>query len=1332
MAIFPAPFVTLALTFFYWSSLEHHLASYIANAGAVSMVLASFGKHIRYEIRVTAAVAGAIAVALPALLAFGPTFSVGLLFIHAVVLSSWLFNRIGTVLVYCLLTATLLAAAFFSFEGWNVVEGPPPMVWLRIASLGSLALSGVSFACRTIRKGQYELLLSNRETERALRSTSARLSEQSEKAEHAVSSLQQTEAKFQQLVAHVSDAIIFEDTEGKTVSFNDRFIELFGINPALTQKISVPDFVAPEWTEPFREYKSLQQSGKLKDPTFEIEGMRQDGTRLWLEGSRTAIRNPEGQIVGYQTALRDVTERNRSVEALIKSQNLFERLVEAVPVGVFHTNARGLVEVVNPSWCKLAGITEQEAVGAGWQKAIHPDDKELFSQLPTDLFNNQNTAQFEHRFLHADGRVVWVLAQVRPVRNASGEVTGYTGTLTDITLMKESNARTAALLAVQPDAMYVIDAKNTFVDVEVKQPEEYYSPPDQVLGRTLFEVLPEDVASTLSTLVATARSQQRVSEAQYSIHIRGELRYREARAVPYLNNALILVRDITTRRLAEIALTERKELLRLSQEIAQLGSWSWDVQTGKLDWSDGMYQLHGVVPRSFSPTFDRALEFYSVDDRIRIAENIQRAMVTGEIHPDRLTVTWPNGQTRIHRVSWKLYRDEVGAPTRMVGVNWDITEQEAQFDELELAKYALSQATDAYNLIAPDGRFIDVNRAACTLLGYSREEMLQRKVADIDPSIGDDWDSHWQEVKERRSLSFETTVNTKHGALVPIEVSLNLLLFRGRQYISSVVRDISQRKQAEQELKASQQHYQSLFDEALEGVFRSTREGLLIDANPAFVKLTGYASADDLVGTSLSSLFAKRNDENALIQLLNNGQILDSVEMRWQKRSGEIIIVELSARALPDPHGRATQVQGFVRDVTEIRARAARERSLLEHKEQLELVLEGTQLGFWDWNPQTGSYIFSDRWAEMLGYQRDELVPQVSKIRELLNPDDLELVRTTLRRHMAGETAYFEAVHRLKHKDGHWVYVLNRGKVFDYDRHGKVTRFCGTHTDISLQKNAEQAAVESNQAKTMFLANMSHELRTPLNAVLGLSDALLSGAYGALSEKQERSLRTIHSSGRHLLDLINDVLDISRVEAGKMSIELRELSIEQIVAECVALTHDTLVEKDQKLSVEISPASLKIKADPKRTKQILLNLITNASKFCPSGARVEVGAKTSARLPGFVEIWVQDNGPGISVENQTRIFEPFVTLDDSYTRAQGGVGLGLPLVRRLAQLHGGTVTLSSELGGGARFVVALPSASKPAVAFVLEKEANEIETRFSTELLQEALLVVFGSTRRNT
>ncbi len=256
--------------------------------------------------------------------------------------------------------------------------------------------------------------------------------------------------------------------------------------------------------------------------------------------------------------------------------------------------------------------------------------------------------------------------------------------------------------------------------------------------------------------------------------------------------------------------------------------------------------------------------------------------------------------------------------------------------------------------------------------------------------------------------------------------------------------------------------------------------------------------------------------------------------------------------------------------------------------------------------------------------------------------------------------------------------------------------------DEALRKRFE--AETANASKTAFLANMSHELRTPLNAILGFSEIIGQECFGPTgSPRYKEYAGDIHASGVHLLSLINDLLDVAKIEAGKMEIQPQLLEASHSIDVALKLIAAKAREKRQELSIEVETSAPVLYADERALKQILINLVSNAVKFTPEGGRISV-VGSLARDGGF-QVAVRDNGPGIPREKLDKIFSPFNQVDNRYDRQAGGTGLGLALVRGLADLHGGRAWLESEPGRGCAAFVVLPNAPS-AVTALIREDAN--------------------------
>lgn len=366
---------------------------------------------------------------------------------------------------------------------------------------------------------------------------------------------------------------------------------------------------------------------------------------------------------------------------------------------------------------------------------------------------------------------------------------------------------------------------------------------------------------------------------------------------------------------------------------------------------------------------------------------------------------------------------------------------------------------------------------------------------------------------------------------------------------------------------------------------------------------------------------------------------------------------------------------------------------LQQERRHLQSVIDGTNVGTWEWNVQTGETLFNARWAEIIGYSLEELAPiSIDTWMRFAHPDDLKQSADLLSRHFAGDLPFYEIETRMRHKAGHWVWVLDRGKVATWTEDGKPLLMSGTHQDISQRKQAEadlleakHAAEAANVAKSRFLATMSHEIRTPMNGILGMAQLLLSSS---MSEAERRDCaRTILNSGQTLLTLLNDILDLSKVEAGKFTLEEGVIEPWQILHETHVLFFDSAMSKGLAMKFHWrGPDGQRYQGDPHRLRQMLANLVNNAIKFTSKG-EIQIESREVAGPEDAVclEFSVSDSGLGIGADKIDLLFKPFSQADNATSRQFGGSGLGLSIVRSLALLMGGDVGVESTPEHGSRF-----------------------------------------------
>ncbi|WP_094226688.1 hybrid sensor histidine kinase/response regulator [Methanolobus psychrotolerans] len=373
------------------------------------------------------------------------------------------------------------------------------------------------------------------------------------------------------------------------------------------------------------------------------------------------------------------------------------------------------------------------------------------------------------------------------------------------------------------------------------------------------------------------------------------------------------------------------------------------------------------------------------------------------------------------------------------------------------------------------------------------------------------------------------------------------------------------------------------------------------------------------------------------------------------------------------------------------------ESSLLKSEERLKLAMEVSKQGFWDWDMDTNDAYFSSGWYSILGYDQDELPRTFETWKSLLHPDDREFIVSTLLGQLT-KLEVFQMDFRMQSRSGGWIWVTGRGKPFDVDQNGVPHRAIGTFIDITSRKLAEQqmlrariAAEEANRYKNELLANISHELRTPLSSVIGFSDVLLEGLSGNLNQTQKKHALSIYKSGNRLLELINKMLDLSRIESGQMDLSFESFDPRYVLSVVLSRTRSMAAKKGIVIITRIDPNLIELIADVDKITEILYNLVENSLKFTQEGGKVSINIQKEG---DSIFISVSDTGIGIKENDKERIFEPFVQVDGSASRTHGGIGLGLMLVREYTKMHNGEIRMESDYGKGSTFTLKLPVCPK--------------------------------------
>jgi PAS domain S-box-containing protein len=535
------------------------------------------------------------------------------------------------------------------------------------------------------------------------------------------------------------------------------------------------------------------------------------------------------------------------------------------------------------------------------------------------------------------------------------------------------------------------------------------------------------------------------------------------------------------------------------------------------------------------------------------------------------------------------------------------------------------------------------------------------------------------------------------------------------EYLTSVVTQTAEllTKQSEV-LRESEMKFRSVAQSANDAIVSADQQGNIIAWNTGAERMFGYQEAA-ILGKPFAMLIPEQYRaayERGLERMRGDGEAKvtgKTLELAGHRKSGQEFPLELSLSSWKT--GEGTFYTGIIRDITE-RKRAAEKVAQLA--ERLELATSAAQIGVWDWNILKNELVWDDQMFDLYGVKKEDFGGAYDAWLSGVHPEDRARCDEAVQQALRNKKPY-DIEFRIQWPNGVVRNIKGDGKIA-WDAEGTPLRMTGTNYDITELKRTEEAlqaltasleekvrertaelAVARDQAlmatrhKSEFLANMSHELRTPLNAVIGFSEVLLERMFGELNRKQEEYLRDILGSGRHLLELINDILDLAKVESGRMELDLGTFDLPAVLNNTVMLIRERAQRHRIRVSLDIDHRLGQLTADERKLKQILLNLLSNAVKFTPDEGAVLLKAVLRDEV---VEISVTDTGVGIEPEFQQKIFDEFIQVGD-HRGKQEGTGLGLALTKKFIELHGGRIRVQSAKGQGSTFTVTLPALPTP-------------------------------------
>ncbi len=767
--------------------------------------------------------------------------------------------------------------------------------------------------------------------------------------------------------------------------------------------------------------------------------------------------------------------------------------------------------------------------------------------------------------------------------------------------------------------------------------------------------------------------------------------------------------------------------------------------------SPGMCDIYEVTPEEVredaSPVFTRL----HPDDYDNIVETITESARNQTFYHSEFRVILPKQGLRWRMCDAKPELLEDGS-TLWYGIITDITErkqgEEALKESVQLFKGLFNASPDAIVLIDPhhptiSWPIVDCNEASCRMNGYTREEMIGQSIDLLNESVGnpEERKNYYNELKKEGIFHTETFHRHKDGHIFPVEISTSAIVIGGREMVLGIDRDITERKLAETALKESEDRYRSFISQVSEGVYRFECDQpmdinmpleeqvdfiydhmFIAECNDAFLKMYGIKDRNDMIGKGHLDFHGGRNNpvnRGTLVTFVRNGYRIENAMTEETNPQGQTIYISNNSLGIIE-NNKLVRMWGTQIDITEkIRADKVQQvlyaisnaalsssdlSDLIEFiSDELGNLLDSTNffIAFYDEETNMLSTIYEKDEKDVLqtwsaeksatGYvvrNQKSLLLREPEIKELVESGEIEIYGTPSKVWI-GVPLFAE------NKAIGAIVVQNYDNPDAYTEKDKLMlEFISHQVSICVErKKAEQElntavikAQESDRLKSAFLANMSHEIRTPLNSIIGFSDLLLDSNF---DEEQKKSFaENISLSGNGLLAIINDIMDLSKIETGQVQIYKTRFAINHLVRDIQREYSFKALQKGIELRIDsLNPKEeIIIESDENKLRQVLINFVSNALKFTGHGF-IEIGIRDQG---DSVYVQVKDTGIGIPEEYHDKVFERFRQVESAESRKYGGNGLGLAISKSLVEILGGEMGMESVYGSGSIFYFTLP------------------------------------------
>lgn len=864
-----------------------------------------------------------------------------------------------------------------------------------------------------------------------------------------------------------------------------------------------------------------------------------------------------------------------------------------------------------------------------------------------------------------------------------------------------------------PGLLYLydlIEKRNIYVNRQIGEILGYTPQQIQAMGAQLIPQLmhPEDLAKLPSYLERfKVAAEGEIIELEYRLrHANGEWRWIWSREIVFTRTAdgtpcqiLGTAQDITALKQIEAELRRANERFELAAAAVNCLIYDWDCKQNTIERSEGLTRIFGYTLAEAEPTPSWWNNLVHPDDLARMHASLANVKNQNRFAAE-YRVRNKNNQYVYVLDQGIVVRDANGARVRVVGSTTDISDrysaQAALRDSEERYRQLVELSPDGI-IIQSDGKFVFANAAALKFFGAtSSEQLIGKPVVDlIYPEVRQQVTECIQQLQEKQAVPLaEEKWLRLDGKVVDAEVTAIPFTYNNQPAALVVIHDITKRKQTEQSLAQHLAILNAINEATTTLIFVKDRFGRIVIANPATIRIIG--KPNETVGKTDADFLSNSDDAQRIME--NDRLVMETGQVQVFEEQVEFSEGTRTFLSTKSPYrDREGNIIGLIGVSTDITERKLAQEALQESELRFRQLAENVENVFWLGNIDNQVLYINPAYEKIWGRSRESLKADRMTWVNSLHPEDRSRILTAAQE--KGLHGKYDEEYRIVRPDGTIRWVRDRAFPIANEQ-GEIVRIAGIAEDITALKIAEaertlllereqaarQQAETANRVKDEFLAVLSHELRSPLNPILGWAKLLRTRKFD--EAKTQQALEIIQRNAELQTKLIEDLLDVSRILRGKLSLNVSPVNLVTTIAAALETVTLAAQAKAIKLTTVFDANVGQILGDSNRLQQVIWNLLTNAVKFTPAGGCVEVRLEC---IGADAQIRVSDTGKGIDAEFLPYVFDYFRQADSTTTRKFGGLGLGLAIVRQLVELHGGTIKVESAgEGQGATFTLRLP------------------------------------------